>query len=139
MQIDAMEIAVRIVKTGEIDNDASRWLIDAFNCFFRADGCLTIDRCLGFPATRAKYRRNKRDEWLRNAARHIQASTKTQRAMLLYHESTRFQDRIWPRFCNADILPSSYQEIHHCLFFARKCGSFPEGSRQYRHILNRSG
>jgi hypothetical protein len=76
-----------------------------------------------------------RDQWIREAARYVEAATEWQRACKLAEEIRRFE-RLWECWRNGKLPPQHARPVEQALFFARTHAPLPGTARRLRSIFN---
>jgi hypothetical protein len=101
---------------------------------------LSLERCLGLPATPERARRELRDHYLREAAKLLPVATNKQssRAAALLAEVRLFEARRWVCWRGKTTPPIEASDMNRFLFEAMRHagGTLPKSKRQYVNILN---
>ena len=89
----------RLLKLADCDHlpaDCRQWLRDGIGRFI--DGAESLDDCLSIRCESAQIFEIRRDGHIRNAAKHLDATSPWQRAVMLSQEVKRFESIIGPRW-----------------------------------------
>lgn len=125
---------------GDIDAQAEAFdiFMSAMRAYFRADGDLSLERRLGLPGPTARTlaANLRRNYWITVAHGQIDAASPWKKSQGLALELGRFEETIWPVWCELDAPPTGASALREALFHAlRAAHSFHKlrgGSRMPR-------
>jgi hypothetical protein len=127
----------RLVASRGADKEAAAWAAAGLHAWLRSGGAVSLARCLGLAGTPHRVQLLLRDQWIREAARHVPGDTLWQRACKLAEEIRRFEGQLWPCWRNEKLPPARARPVEQALHFARQHGELPKSSRQLRNVFAR--
>lgn len=125
-----------LMKSAIVGEEQAQWLRTGVLSWLRNGGKIPLATFLGFPAGSRGVRLFRRDLWLREAVRFVQAPTSWQRADLLRRAATVFMARTWPAWHRLSVPPTHATELQGCLFWAANSEPrLPATTKQFHNIL----
>jgi hypothetical protein len=130
-----IEALRRLLASDGLDPEAAAWAAHGLAAWLRCDGKISLQRCLGLHTGPRSVRIALRDEFLREAAREIDAMTLWAKAQKLRAAAMHFEAVRWPCWRREALPPARASRIEQALFLARQYAEFPRTARQLRNIL----
>jgi hypothetical protein len=121
---------------GDRSDDVFTWLTGGLQAWLRADGEVSLERCLRLPRSRDAQRRARRDRALRRAAQLVPRLTARATYIALETEWGRFVcGPLWAAWRDDDEPPAGTSELHRLLFIAsREHRSSARGTLVWRQL-----
>lgn len=97
----------------------------------------SLDDAFGFTQTRIRdsYTKEWRNRYLRMAAKTINAEGASKKAKVLETEINRFEQCVWPMWCDLDMPPIKSSLLRKYLFYAKKSSDKLPSYRQLIRII----